>query len=143
MMESDDKFMEDYEKFVMLTKWPEGTTEKQKQWIFQSLQEKAKEKTSIYVLYRPSCGCDYFESVLLDRFPMSPKIFCKCEDCGKVSLHEIVEPIEFYIPLTKQIFLLEDLRDMPIMDGPQKPYLEAYKMEAIMQFLEKKCEEEE
>lgn len=133
--------MDNYENFVMITKWPEGTTEAQKESIYAMMKAKAQEKTYIYVLYRPSCGCDYFESVLLDRVPMSPKIHSKCRDCGKYSLHEIVEPIEFYLPLTEQIFHLDDLRKMEITEGPQKAYLETYKFEATMQFLERKCDE--
>lgn len=131
----------EYSKFVELQKWPDGTTEQQKQYMYALMQEKSREKSYIYVLYRPSCGCEYFESVLLDRFPMSPKIHSICRDCCKGSLHEIVDPIEFYLPLTEQIFTLDDLRKMEITDGPQKAYLEAYKFEATLQFLEKKCDE--
>jgi hypothetical protein len=61
---------------------------------------------------------------------MSLKIHSTCRECGKYSLHEIVDPIEFYLPLTEKIFRLDDLREMAIMDGPQKTYLEAYKLEA-------------
>jgi len=58
----------------------------------------AKEQSMVYVFYKPSCGCEYRMTVLLDRWPMSEKIISHCKECKEGTLLEISDPIEFFIP---------------------------------------------
>jgi hypothetical protein len=130
----------DQHNYVIM-QWPDGTTEKQKEWIMAIVKEATNKKTRICVVYYPDCGCEVSFDYQLDRYPMSSKIHAQCPVCHKWGLAEISDPIKFYLPLIDTSSSLDDLRKMVIMDGPQKPWLEAYQCEATMQFLEKACDE--
>lgn len=124
-----------YEKCV----WPENITEEQKQYFIAAFKDIVERETQIYMFYQCECGTDTYESVLLDRFPMSETIIFECVDCKKLNHCHPVVPYEFYLPLTKQIFSLEDLKEMMIVDGPQAEFLKAYRdMENPKKFTKRK-----
>jgi pyridoxine/pyridoxamine 5'-phosphate oxidase len=118
-------------------------TEEQKKWFDHFIEKRQRELSSVNVIYRPTCGCPYEYTVLLDRFPMSKKIMIHCKDCKKGTFLEISDPIIFHFPWNKQDITLEELRKMEIMDSPQKPYLESYCFWSAIDYLEKKCKENE
>jgi hypothetical protein len=101
-------------------------SEKEKEQVKYMLEKDAERLASIYVTYEPSCGCEYVQDALLDRFPMSEKILSVCEICKKGILLKISDPIQFYLPLTEQSFSLEDLKTMVINETRQSEYLKLY-----------------
>ena len=82
--------------------------------------------SAIYVIYNPDCGCPIDQFVILDRYPMTKKIFSICPECKKSCFMEISNPIVFHDPIREADFMLKDLKDMIINDSPQKKYLIAY-----------------
>ncbi len=81
---------------------------------------------SLMVVYKPSCGCEVEQFVLLDRYPMSDKIWVECPVCKNFCLTVISDPLVFHLPLIKEDFTLEDLKNMVITESSQKPFIEAY-----------------
>jgi hypothetical protein len=91
------------------------------------------ESNIISVIYFPDCGCPVHLMFLLHRYPMSSKIlFYRCPHCLKGCTMEISNPIIFHSKLLDEYYPLEDLINMHITDSPQKPFLEAYRQEAIL-----------
>lgn len=120
--------IEQYGEFIETgISWPERTTEEQKMMIREMVKRRSIELTSISVVYTPSCGCEIELDVILDRFPMSEKIHHICPNCHKGILAEITNPIEFWEPLNKQKFYLEDLKTMEIQESHQSHLLNLYK----------------
>jgi hypothetical protein len=78
------------------------------------------------VIYRPDCGCPIEQFVLLDRFPMSPKILNQCPECKKPCLSCISDPIIFNTQIGGD-FSLNDLKNSVITESRQKIFLVAYK----------------
>lgn len=89
-------------------------------------KKKSQEMTEVCVIYHPDCGCTLEHFVVLDRYPMSPKIHHLCPQCNKGCLLEISEPIIFSAQIGGD-FSLEELKDGVTTDGPQKPFLDCYK----------------
>lgn len=100
--------------------------EKLKEHILDMLKRNYDRHFSIYVVYKPSCGCDETREVLLDRYPMSQKIHGKCHECVNYLLFEISNPIKFYCPWEESEYSLHDLFESYLPDSPQKPFLECY-----------------
>ncbi|HEY3527457.1 MAG TPA: hypothetical protein VGK47_14775 [Nitrososphaeraceae archaeon] len=117
----------EYEKFIEIGKWPEGTTEAQKDHFRSYIKWKCEQQISLCVIYHPNCGCEVDQFVLLDRYPMSEKIISRCPACDKGILMEISDPIIFHLPLTKQDYTLEDIKNGYVTDSPQKHWIEMYK----------------
>jgi hypothetical protein len=104
----------------------EGLDEEAKKYAEYLCKKKADELTNVMVIYRPDCGCQIEQFVLLDRFPMSPKILNRCPECKKACLSEISDPIIFSTQIGGD-FSLEDLKNSTVTDCPQKIFLELYK----------------
>jgi hypothetical protein len=113
------------DKFIV---WPKEFSEEQKECFKSYLEFFARKQQSLCVIYLPDCGCPIEQMVILDRYPMSPKIISSCPECKKGCLMEISDPIAFYLPLTKQDFSLEDLKKMYVTDSPQKDLINCYKL---------------
>lgn len=103
----------------------------QERMIRYLVEAKRRENESMWVIYTPDCQCSIEQFVMLDRYPMSPKIHGMCPECKKYCLMEISDPIRFHLPLTNQDYVLEDFKDMQIMPSPQEHYLRMYKFEAL------------
>jgi len=108
---------------LIIENWPEGTTEEQKDYARAFLKHIADEQTRLCVIYNPDCGCSIDQMVVLDRYPMSPKIISRCPECKKGCLMEISDPIRFHLPLTDQDFSLEDLKDFIVDETCDQAYL--------------------
>lgn len=115
--------MDKYEETIV---WPKDFPEKEKEAFKHYLRQVAKEKEYLCVIYNPDCGCEVDQFVVLDRYPMSEKIHSICPSCKKGCLMEISDPIVFHLPLPNKDYSLEDLKEMKIMDGPQKWLIESY-----------------
>ena len=115
-----------YGKFIEISNWPEGITEEQKQYFISYIKHRSEENTRLWVIYHPDCGCHVDQFVLLDRYPMSPKIISRCPECKKGCLMEISDPIIFHLPLTDQDLTLEDLKKFHITESPQKGLIGKY-----------------
>jgi hypothetical protein len=101
--------------------------------VLLHLESNIIRKKFISVIYNPDCGCPIDNMVVLDRYPMSSKIlFYRCPHCLKGCTMEISNPIIFHSKLLDEYYPLEDLINMHITDSPQKPFLEAYRQEAIL-----------
>lgn len=101
-------------------------TDEQKKIAQDRAERRARELTDVCVIYRPDCGCEVEQFVVLDRFPMSPKIMAPCPACDKSCLLEISEPPRFHTEIGGD-FTLENLKTSFIFDTWQKPLLESYK----------------
>ena len=115
--------MNEYESII----WPAGTTKQQKKWFLSHLRQKAKERERLCVIYHPDCGCSIEYFVVLDRFPMSEKIHCLCDECKKGCLLEISDPIIFHLPLTNQDYTLEEIKKMHVSLSFQKHLIEKWR----------------
>lgn len=111
----------------MIGNFPDNWTEEMKGEARQMCEMQAQSLYYLTVVYHPNCGCDTKISFVLDRFPMSPKIICRCQICKKGCLAEISDPITFYLKLTDQEYSCEDLKNMYITDSPQKHLIEKYR----------------
>ena len=95
--------------------------------IIHMVNQQTIRKTSVHMMYKPSCGCEYEKPVLLDRFPMSEKIICgKCSDCLKFITLDLIRPYIFYVPMTEIRITHEELRTHLITPGRQEAFLKAY-----------------
>ena len=119
--------MNEYSKMIYTS--DNNYTDQEKQWIEDLCKRKSEELTSIYVIYRPDCGCPIEQTVLLDRFPMPKKIMIQCPECKKGCLTEISDPIIFHCPILKQDYTREDLKEFVINESRQKEYIESYRDE--------------
>lgn len=122
-------------------KWPDGTTDQQKEWMKYYLMRKAEERMQVCVIYTPDCGCELEYFVVLDRYPMSKKIHSICKICKKWIFLEISNPITFHQPWDEKDFELKDLVNMHISTDPENyqfEYLVAYQEEEKKQKSKKK-----
>ena len=119
--------MEEYSKMIFTS--DHNYTDQEKKFIEDLCKRRSEELTSIYVIYRPDCGCPIEQIVLLDRYPMSEKIHMKCPECNKGCLTEISDPIIFHCPLLKQDYSQKDLKEFIITESRQKEYIESYRNE--------------
>ena len=106
-------------------------TEEQKVIIKQRIQRQAQDLINVCVVYRPDCGCEVEQMVVLDRFPMSPQIISQCPLCKKGCLMEISDPPLFHSEIGGD-FTLESLKTSYITDTWQKPLLESYKLLSLI-----------
>lgn len=113
----------DYDRIV----WPENMTDEEKKYFKSYLEQQDKEKTRLCVIYTPNCGCQIEHFVILDRFPMTPKIHHRCPECEKGGLLLISDPIRFHLPLTNQDFNLDDLKEIVVMRDEQAHLIQRYK----------------
>ncbi len=122
-----------YEKIIFTSKEQEEKyTPEQKEIVLEMIRRHTESLESLCVIYHPDCGCPIEQMVVLDRYPMSPKIISTCPSCSKGCLMEISNPIRFYLPLLKQDYELKDLKDMVITkETRQTPYFLLYQEEAI------------
>lgn len=105
----------------------ESLSEKEKYYIENTLNGWARDRVSVRLAYEPSCGCNYYSWVLIDRFPMSPLIiYHKCVECKEVEYVKLKVPFLFSTELWGD-FTLEDLKNSVINESWQKPYLESFK----------------
>ena len=111
---------------VMIGQFPDNWSDEMKEEAKQMCEMRVYELNSLCVVYTPTCGCPAKISYVLDRYPMSPKIIGKCRVCKKASLHEISDPITFYLKLTKLEYSIQDLKAMHITNGDQKALIKAY-----------------
>ena len=111
--------------------YPRDATYEDMYEVLLHLESNIIRKTFISVIYNPDCGCPIDNMVVLDRYPMSSKILHRCPECHKGCKLEISNPIIFYSKLLDEDYQLEDLINMHITDSPQKPFLEAYRQEAL------------
>lgn len=116
--------IDEYGKMVWLN---DDVSDSHKIFIESFLKQKFKEKSSLCVIYTPDCGCEIEQFVLLDRFPMSPKIISICPVCKKWCHMEISNPILFHVHLLDKDYTLEDLQKMQFMPGEQAHLIQAYK----------------
>ncbi len=100
-------------------------------WAQERAKRKARELTDVYVVYNPDCGCILDQFVLLDRFPMSPKICTSCPACDKWCIMEITNPPLFHTEIWGD-FTLASLKTSYITDTWQKPLLESYKLLSLI-----------
>lgn len=113
------------DKFVMTNKYA-VTSEYKIKYLEEILFREKVRLNSLMVIYHPSCGCELDQFVLLDRYPMSEKIISTCPGCNQPGHMELSDPLAFYLPVTEEIYFLEDLKNMVITDTPQKSFIEAY-----------------
>jgi hypothetical protein len=109
----------------------EGLDEKKKRMMEQLVEQRARDLTNVCIAYRPDCGCEIEQFVVLDRYPMSPKIRSACPVCKKGCLMEISEPPLFHTEIGGD-FTLEELTKSFISDSWQKEWLHLYKLQAIL-----------
>jgi len=105
---------------------PENFTNEQRECVIELIKHKAKQEESLYVMYESDCGCEGYETVLLDRFPMSEKIMHQCHLCKKGIICSITQPPIFYLPLLKQKYTHQEMSEMLVTEGRQKELIEAY-----------------
>lgn len=68
----------------MIGNFPDSWTEEMKEEARQMCEMQAQSLYYLTVVYRPNCGCDTKISFVLDRFPMSPKIYAVVRYVKKV-----------------------------------------------------------
>ena len=94
-------------------KFPESFSEKKIQEYKEYHRRRIEEKFGISVWYNPDCGCNIDIQVLLDRYPMSPKIHSRCPQCKKGTLLSLTDPILFYNPVEEKDFKEKDICSLP------------------------------
>ena len=102
-----------------------------KEMMEDLIKKQARELESLYVVYQYDC-CKDCQTVLLDRYPMSEKIICKCRKCEEYTHLSIVDPIQFYSPLMEETLNKDQLKNDCVIreDHPQWFLLRQYLDEA-------------
>jgi hypothetical protein len=114
-------------RLIFIDKEKEKSMSKdEKDFVKDLMERKSRELEQLCVIYHPSCGCTVDQFVVLDRFPMSPKIIGTCPACDKYCHMEISEPIRFHLPLHDKDYGLEELKSMIVTNSPQKNLIESY-----------------
>lgn len=90
------------------------------------IEDRYRKLNELVVVYNPNCGCPIDQFFLLDRYPMSPKIHSICPECKNWCLMEISDPIIFHLPLTKQDFTLDDLKNVVVKPCRQEYVIKRY-----------------
>lgn len=115
--------MEKYNETIV---WPKDFPEEEKKLFLQLMRQRVKEDSLLYMFYKSDCDCEYWQTVLLDRYPMSEIILARCHHCQKVCQSKIKRPFEFYLPLTKETFTIEEIKKMAVQPGQQEELIKQY-----------------
>lgn len=137
-----DEEVKEYSQFVNLS--AKDLSKEKEEMMKYLMEEEARKQQMIYVMYKYPC-CEDYTTFALDRYPMSESILTHCSKCDKYVPAELVKPVEFYLPWTKEIHLIEDFEDMEFTGSDkynQVPFIKHYLMESKINKLESICDSE-
>lgn len=109
---------------------PEGFSKEDVYGELKYIESNLWRKEAVAVIYHAKCGCEIEYMILLDRYPMTRKVWNTCPQCKSLHLMDISNPIKFYSKHLDKDYELKDLINMEIPDNPQKHFLELYNIEA-------------